>query len=460
MGNAPERVDVVVVGAGLAGVTAARILVQAGKQVLVLEGHKRVGGRLVSGRTNAGLTIDLGGQWIGPGQRRMEALVTELGLRTHPTRHQGKTAFELNGTFGASRLGFPLTSLATLLGLSVAMGRVEKLARRARARPAWTSEGSRTSDDVSLGAFLAKQVWPHGARIVLRSAFEGVFCRNADEISMDLALYAIGASGGFAHMQAVAGGAQERQISEGAGTLVERLASQLGERVRLQSIVRRIERRGSEVVVHTDDSCVRALDVVLAIPPTLVARLEFDPPLDARRWEVMKASRMGHVVKYTLIYQDPFWRKSGLSGAVWSTSGPVNVCYDTTPSESAQGVVSALSVGRSAEELTLLSPNQRKEAVLEAIASHLGAEARSPMEYFELVWAHEPLVEGGYSITLPPGAFSLGPAAFAQAEGPLHFAGTETANEYPGYMEGAVESGERAAREILHLRNTTTQHTH
>ena len=444
-----EQVDVAVVGAGLAGVIAARVLARSGKRVRVLEGRDRVGGRLLSVHTSSGHTVDLGGQWLGPGQKRMLALAQELGVATHPTQYRGKTCFEVAGALGASRAGVPLSQPLTVLGLVLAMARVERMTKRAAKHPPWPREGPAAGADTSLGAFLAERVWPTEARLILRSAFEGIFCRTPDEVSLDLALYAISSAGGLPHMQGVQGGAQERQFTAGANAVVARLALELGDRVRLGALVRRIEHRDSRLIVQSDELCVSARRVIVAIPPPLVARLEFDPPLNARRRDILRAAVMGSVVKCVLIYRTPFWRKAGLSGALWSTSGPINIGYDTTSPGSEQGILSTLAVARSAEKLRGLPAERRREAVLEALAAHLGRDARSPLEYLDLVWQDEPLSLGGYSVTLPPGQFSLGPNVFREPEGSIHFAGTETSSEYPGYMEGAVESGERAAREVL-----------
>jgi monoamine oxidase len=444
MDRREESVDVVVVGAGLSGVVAARALKRAGKRVLVLEGRERVGGRLVTTLGPHGLCLDRGGQWIGPGQNRIQRLVTEFGFKTHPTTTQGKTCFELAGRSGASRIGFPLSRPLVLLGTALGMGRLQKLANAALKR-----DPKEKPNDISLGHFIEQEVWPEGARDVLRVTLEATFCSDLDEVSLELALYAIGCCGGLAHMQAVKGGAQESLISSGAGALVERIAAELRDDIRLNSAVTKLQHQSASVIVETHELRVQARHAIVAIPPPLVARMEWHPPLDTPRQELWASSKMGSVIKYNLIYRTPFWRKSGLSGAIWSTSGPVSVCYDTTPADTEYGVLSALSVAATAKQMGSLEPQQRRSKVLEMLASHLGSEAEHPLEYLDLVWSHEPLIEGGYSITLPPGAFAAGPSALRTAVGPVHFAGTETAVEYPGYMEGAVEAGERAAREVL-----------
>ena len=449
MEQGEEPLDAVVVGAGLSGLVAGRALVQAGRRIVVLEGRERIGGRILTTLGAAGVPVDRGAQWLGPGQHRLLSLTSELGLSTYPTGTGQKTAFELAGRFGASHIGFPLNQPLALIGTLLGMNQIEKAAKNAKKTPPWSGAARTTPRDESVADFLEARVASVGARTVLKSALGAVFCRRAEEVSMDLALYAIGRSGGFAHMQGVKGGAQERQFSLGAGSLVERLAAELKDRVKLGSKVRRVVSDSTGVSVETLRARFSARCVILAIPPPLIAGLEFEPRLPSQRWDVLQRSKMGHVIKYNLVYESPFWRKRGLSGTIWSTTGRVQVCYDTTPEGTEFGVLSALSVAQPAEDLRALPPEQRRDRVLKALAAHLGANALEPLEYHDMVWADEPFTGGGYSVTLPPGAFSLGPDVFSAAAGRIHFAGTETATEYPGYMEGAVESGQRAAKEVL-----------
>lgn len=454
MGTERELVDVVVIGAGLAGVAAARALLKQGKQVLVLEARSRVGGRLLSQQVDDDCVLDLGGQWIGPGQDRILKLVDELGIATHPTRTAGKTAFELEGSRGASNLGFPLSKPLALLGLAVGMGRFEKLSHRLRGQTPWSktaplNEAERALDQMSVADFIDQKVWPATARTVLKSSFEGIFCRKTEEVSLLLAAYGILTSGGLGHMQGVKGGAQERQLAGGAGGLVERLAQELGDRVRLNCPVNRIEQGQDGVVVTGEGFKVEAKRVIIALPPPLMATIEFAPALSPARARLVQSAPLGSVVKVGLVYSEPFWRKQKLSGAVWSTSGPVNVCYDTTPESTSRGILSVLSVSGSADELGTLSAVKRKKAVLECLALHLGPEAKEPQEYFDLVWRQETYSGGGYSVTIPPKGFAEGPEVFRTPEGRVHFAGSETARSYPGYMEGALESVERVTEEVL-----------
>lgn len=447
-----DKIDVVVVGGGLSGLATARAVRREGRSVVVLEARERTGGRILTRPSGAGGFVDLGAQWIGPGQDRILALAREFSLDVHPTYTKGKTAFAFAGAKGASRVGFPVSRLFAFLSAAGGMARLERLSQQLEKNPPWAGEASAalpelSGGDVSVQDFIEKHVRKGPARDLLGATVEGIFCQDPKEISLLLAAYAISRAGGLSHMQKVEGGAQEQVFSEGAGALVARLTEELGEAVRLGAVVTSLSEETEGVIVRTETSQWEALRVVIALPPPLVARLEFSPPLEEARRSVYRAAKMGSVVKCCLVYETPFWRGRKLSGTVWSTGGPVNVCYDV--SGGSAGVLSVLAVARSGEELASLSAEERRRVVTEGLAEHLGEQARAPVSYSDLVWNHEQYTGGGYSMSLPPGAFSSGPEVLRAPVGRIHFAGSETAQAFPGYMEGALESAERVSREVL-----------
>src|SRR5690606_29627540 len=186
---------------------------------------------------------------------------------------------------------------------------------------------------------------------VMRSAIEGIFCRAPEEISLNLALYAIFSSGSFSHMQGVKGGAQERQLTLGAGALIDRLLAGREKSVHFDSAVTSLEQEPDGVIVSVGEASYRASRVVLAIPPTFVSRLSMSPELPPETSRVLAAARMGSVFKVALVYPTRFWNDRRLSGAIWSTSGPWNVCYDTTPLDVRSGLLSVLAVASCADKL-------------------------------------------------------------------------------------------------------------
>jgi monoamine oxidase len=439
--------EVIVIGAGLGGLSTARALARARREVIVLEARPRIGGRLLSRTLQDGTSVDLGGQWYGPRQRRVLALVAELGLVTHATFTKGRTVYSFNGHNGSNRAGVPLGNPLMLAGIAFALRRLSRLSDSIEKSSSF-GHSETALDRLSLQAWLRAHVWPESARSLMQFSLESLFCCSADQVSMLQALFCLQASGSLVQMLAVAGGAQERQVTAGSKQLVEGLASELAGRIRLGMPVERIEQRGERVRVLGHGFALSAAHVVLAIPPPLLLRIDFRPSLSSARMRLLGQIRMGSVVKSVAVYRSPFWREKGLCGTIWSDRGPLNGCYDSTPQHNTRGVLALLSAASAASELRELSPLERKRTLLGALAARLGDEALAPDEFLECVWADDAWTGGGYAAHVPPGAFAEGAELLRKPEGLLHWAGTETGLTWPGYMEGALESGERAAKEL------------
>ncbi len=187
---------------------------------------------------------------------------------------------------------------------------------------------------------------------------------------------------------------------------------------------------------------VRAARAVLALPPTALAKITFEPALGGALAQLASNCVMGHVVKAMLVYPNPFWRAQKLSGESWSGAGLIAGTYDVSP-PTGQGILAALSAGEAARHLGAMPPDTRRSAVLTALARTFGPQVETPIHYVDKVWADDPWIGGGYSVHAGPGCFADGFEALRRPRGVLHFAGTETARSWPGYMEGALESAER-----------------
>jgi monoamine oxidase len=442
-------VDVAIVGAGLAGLATARQLFERQRSVVVLEARERLGGRLESQRFPGSIVVDLGGQWIGPGQHRVLALQRELGLASHETFTPGRTLFEFQQRLGSYDGPLPWSYPLAFLGVARGIAKLERLAKKLPLdERQWLATETASLDAQSVATWIDREVWPERARILLRFALEAMFCCDLREVSLLLALFGISRCGSLEHMLAVKGGAQERQFTAGTEQLVQCLAAPVREHVRFGSAVERIEQSGTCVRISGAGFDVRAKHAVVAIPAPLLKRIEFVPALDPRRTAVIDAMRMGSVVKFALVYERTFWRERGFSGQVWQASGPLGGSYDTTPEDCDYGLLSALSAAGAADHLSALPPVARRAAVLTALAQHLGPDALTPRHYAERLWNDELWTGGGYGPHMPAGSFA-GFAPLRAPHGLVHWAGTETAQEWPGYMEGALESAERVVRELL-----------
>ena len=439
-----NRTDVVVVGAGLAGLSAARALRRAGLRVAVLEARERTGGRVHSVDL-FGVGVDLGGQWIGPGQDRMYALAREAGAALVTTHAEGQSLYRLNGPLRRGSDVPPVGPLA-LLDAHRVQHQLDQAARSVDpARPGATPS-ARALDAVSFRAWLRSSAWTHGARSLWAAVIEAGACAAASEVSALAVAVQLRTMGGTGPLET----AEREFFAGGAGRVVERLAEAVSDSVRLGQPVRRIERSDAGVHVHTGAEVWRAEAVVVAVPPALAGRISYDPPLPALRDGLTQRVGQGAVIKCLLVYDEPFWRRDGLSGALLSAEGPVTAALDGTPEEG-PGVLVALSTGPYARTFGSERPEARREAVVTALATAFGPPARHPLAYRDHDWSADEWSRGGYGAIPAPGVLSqFGPALSAPV-GRIFWAGTETASAWRNYMEGAVESGERAAIEVREL---------
>jgi monoamine oxidase len=431
-------VDVIVVGAGLSGLACARRLVAAGKTVRVLEARNRVGGRLLTGDL-AGAPIDLGGQWLSAGQDRVIALVGELGIATTPQRRDGAPRVV------AAPTDF-IGKVATAWGL---WRGTRRLSRMARAIPPGRAEEARDAaalDATTLAAWLDDNVRDAAARDQLAMHASLVCATEPARLSLLDYLATLDATGAFAPRgRDLPGGGREHRCVEGAQVIAHRLAEQIGDALTLGAEVRGLRDDGAGVDVLGVGA--RARRVVLAVPPACARRLDVGwAPAQRRYLDAMSA---GGVVKCFAAYPRAFWRDAGGSGEIYHPGGVVRAAVALGDGSPGGGPAALLGfiVGDAAAGWAARPPDERRGLVLAAFAEAIGDEALTPRAYVEHDWTNEPWSLGAVT-SLPPGARTAG-ARWREAHGRIHIAGTESAIAWPGYMEGALEAGERAAAEVL-----------
>jgi monoamine oxidase len=440
--------DAVVVGAGLSGLCAADELQRAGASVAVLEAKSRVGGRTLTRKIGAG-DFDLGGQWMGPGQHRLAALTRELGLATFPTFHQGDKILDLRGKRSTYKGDIPSVGVLGLADLQKALVVMDLVARRVPLDAPWTAASAQKWDEQTLETWKRRLLWNSQVRELFDVAVQVVFGAEPSEISLLYFLFYARGGGGLMKLVEIERGAQRDRFVSGAQTLSIRLAQRLGERVVLGAPVRALRQHVDAAQIEHDRGIVRARRVVFAMPPAAIARVRFEPGLPAARELLSERMPMGATTKVLVTYARPFWRERGLSGEVVSTGGPVAVVFDNVSHGGAQPALVAFVVGQRARELSRRTPDERRAAVLAQLTAWFGAEAGTPEDYVEQDWAAEEFTWGCPVGVAAPGLLTRAGAALREPIGRVHFAGTETATEWPGYLEGAIQAGRRAAREVL-----------
>lgn len=428
-GDATERAAVVVVGAGVSGLTAARQLHRRGIDVVVLEAADRLGGRTMSETTALGSTVDLGGQWIGHGHHRLTALADELGL-TRFRMHTGP----MPGLIDRSRR---LSAVSpAVLAAAAALAGVEVLSRT-RVPQRW--------NDVTVESWL-RRVPGRTARRLLEVIAAVSWTADLDRHSVYAAARMIRQQGGVRTMLSTKGGAQDSLIVEGMKGLADGLAADLGSRIFLGHKVVAISRGESGVTVQTTAGEVRAAKVIVTVPAPMAGSIDFRPPLPPDRARLTDDTYMGSVYKAIAVYDRPFWRQRR-GGELIVLDGPGSGVFDTSRPDG-PGHLCILIGGPAARELDALSADARRKVVLEPLIGYIGPEVLDPVSWHEKSWHTDEYAGGGYMALPVAGTLDgLLPLPFTPV-GDIHWAGTETASDHAGYIEGAIESGLRVAQEV------------
>jgi monoamine oxidase len=408
--------------------------------VLVVEARDRIGGRLLTGEV-AGRPVDLGGQWITAGQHRAIALAAELDIATYEHVRAGQPIVDEPGGF--------VTKVAAAFAQRRALRSIESLMRTIPPGDAAAAPRAAVLDRMSLAKWLDEIVTNELARERIGVHADLIFAADPADLSLLSYLSILGATGGFRPQGPdLPGGGREHFVAGGAQSLVSalhaRIASaidlKLGEPVR--AIIDTDADAGGAATVRTERDAYRGRRVVLAIPPGLVRTLAVELPPPHRTY--VDSVRAGPVVKCFAAYDRAFWRERGRSGESYLPRGLVRA---TVELHGGQPVLLAFVVGRQAARWADRPRDERRAAVLAVLAAQFGDEAASPVDFVEHDWGAECFSAGCVAAT-PPDVLSRG-ARWREPHGRVHIAGTESAIRWPGYMDGAIEAGERAAAEVL-----------
>lgn len=445
---ATDEVDVAIVGAGLAGLTAARELRRAGREVVVLEAQDRVGGRTLNHSFADGTIVELGGQWVGPTQDRLIALAGELGVGTYPSWDEGDHLSELGGgvrRYDDDRFGLPAHVLADV---GLAQLRIDRMAARVPLEAPWEAPRASRLDAETVASWARRNMRTGLGRRFLGVLVEAIFSAEPADVSMLHFLFYLHSGGSLEQLAGTTAGAQDSRFHGGSQEISLRLAAELGDAVRLSSPVLQITQSESGVTVGGHWGQVDAGRVVVAVAPVVIPRISFAPALGPRRAQLHARMPPGYVIKCMARYERPFWREEGLSGQAGSDRRPLAIAFDNSPADGSCGVLLGFLEGAHGRRAGGLAPAERRDLVLGDLAAYFGPGALEPLEYIEKDWAAEEWVRGGYGAHLGPGTWTGYGDLLREPEGRIHWAGAETSPVWNGYMDGAVRSGERVAAEI------------
>ena len=454
-----RRADVVVVGAGLAGLTAARELRRAGKSVLVLEAAKRPGGRIWSHRLGNGEVSERGGTFVGPTQDHVIELAKSLGIETFPTFNEGNNVAYIEGDrvewSDTGPTGTAPPDPATLPELAAAVSLLNEMSTEVSVEAPWDAAKALEYDGQTLETWIRDNSATPRFRNLVPMATRPIFGTEPRDLSLLFVLFYIAASGDETHAGTfernfnTRDGAQMFRFVGSTGAVVQRLAKGLGRRLLLRQPVRRIAQTRNGVRVHTDSLSVRATRVVVAVPPAVAARIEYAPLLPFRRDQLTQRMGQGTLTKVSARYKTPFWREGGFNGTGLSTTGLVSATFDGSPPDGAPGVVFGFVGGDKAREYERLPKLERRARILAEFAEFWGPAAEDAEDFWDTRWPAQHWIRGGPVGIHGPGSLVANGSALRAPVGRIHWAGTETSTYWNGYMDGAVRSGERAAEEVL-----------
>ncbi len=451
-----DTADVIVVGAGLSGLCAARDLVARGKDALVLEARDRVGGRMLRKAVVDGGWIDLGGQWIGPTHTGVLSLAESLGVKYFESYATGGTVVNYRGSLSTIEGSFPplaplpVTSAADVAEAQRVWQRFRAVAATVDATRPWLTPDAQALDAHTVTSWLATVTESEFARFCINHWVLGEGGADPGATSM---LFAVAS---------YAAGPDEEQperwlFDGGAGHIAELLAAELGERILLERPVVRIEQDARGVTVATNGASYRADFLIVATPPHLAGAIGYQPPLPTRRSQFTQRAPMGSVIKYAAVYPTAWWRDIGLSGEAVS-DGIFLGTADSSPPDGKPGILTGFVAGSAAVEFADRSDDDRKHSVLCELATYFGDEAMHPVHFDEMNWAAQLWTGGAYNTVLAPNTLTTYTTAMTQPVGRIHWAGTEVSPIWTGFFEGAVQAGHAAARAVLGMPGCRAPH--
>lgn len=454
-GALPQQVDVVVVGAGISGLVAARQIKRHHRSVLVVEARGRVGGRVLNHHLADGATIESGGAFIGPTQDHIAKLAAELKVPTFLEYNQGQSTY-VSSTLGRMTYAGTVPPDPQIAEAALLLQEIDNYAAQISVEAPWTHPRAAEWDAMTLAEWIKANSVNHATITKLIECWtQPGFGADPTELSFLFVLWYVACSGNehnpgtFERNADTGDGAQQRRFVGGSQLIPKRLAHQLHDRVALHAPVHRIVQRHGHALVHTDRGTVRCKRVIVACPPALVLGIDWHPHLPVRRSQLLEHMTMGNLMKCDAVYETPFWRAAGLNGFGISDHGAVRAAFDNCPQPGRPGVLLAFVGGSTWRKYGLETLPQRRAAVLQGFAEMFGPQALHPIEYVEHDWNHEKWTRGGPVAIMGPGTMTGFGPALRRPFHRVHWAGTETSTYWTGYMDGACRAGERAAREVL-----------
>jgi len=452
--QAAEKVDVVVIGAGLAGLKAAIELKEQGANVVVLEANARVGGRAFTGDHLPGRP-EFGASQIGPDYARVLDMCDRLQVKLGPgsninapfafhvggrlIRKEDWAAAPENKTVGAERAVLPPALFSSVLrkhmSLKAAEDWLEPAAAALDVAPGPWLKSKGVSDEALrlMESSLAPDAWNTSLLTLMQEEARGIviFGTTDDNTKDRFAQYA----------------ETSQHVVGGTSRLPEAMARHLGEAVRLNKIVAEIAMTATDVTVRClDGSAYRGDFAISAIPFRPLSRVSIDPPLAGMQAEAVRSMPYNSNTQVHFAVKTPYWEQDGLDASLWS-DGPVTSLRQAIGNDGSRIRAMAFCVGKKGDRIDQFAPKDRGAFVL-AELERMRPSLKGKLEVVGVhSWPQYTFVEGCRH-SYGPGQVTRWAHDMIKPHGRLHFAGEHTRRLDVG-MEAAMESGERAALEII-----------
>jgi L-amino acid dehydrogenase len=443
LASAARTADVIVIGAGLSGLAAAWEITKAGRSVVVLEARDRIGGRMVRRPVIEGGWIDLGGQWVGPTQTRIIALARELGVQRFETYHSGLTIFYWRGKRSTFER-FPPVPKAALLDARQALAEIDRLSSLVPPEAPWLTPGARELDGQTFLTWLKANTRTPFARFVLtqRALIGGSGAFEPAEASLLHFLYT--------NRQAPQAEAPEKYLFRGAaGQIPGLIADEITGSIVLNSPVSKISSHARGVRITAAAGQYQGRACVVAIPPYLAGQISYSPQLPVRRSQLTQRIPMGTLMKVLAIYKEAWWRAEGLNGTATGDRPTLGFVVDSSPPRGRPGILASFIAGNRAVQLSTASRAELRTAILADLTAYYGRRASPPVDLIVADWPAQQWTGGAFTAFLQPGTWTGYGQALRESVGPIEWAGTEVADRWSGYFDGAVRAGQDAATRIL-----------
>ncbi|XP_012693030.2 amine oxidase [flavin-containing] isoform X2 [Clupea harengus] len=446
--------DVIVIGGGISGLSAAKLLREQGLNPVLLEARDRVGGRTFTVRNKETKWVDLGGAYIGPTQNRILRLAKEYGVKTYKVNEEESLVHYVKGKTYPFKGSFPpMWNPLAFMDYINLWRTMDEMGKEIPREAPWRAPHAEQWDKMTMQQLFDKILWTGAARQFATLFVNVNVTSEPHEVSALWFLWYIKQCGGTMRIFSTTNGGQERKFVGGSSQISESMQSELGDRVKLESPVCSIDQTKDLVEVKTvHGDTYKGKYVILAIPPGLNLKIHFSPELPPLRNQLIHRVPMGSVIKCMVYYKKNFWREKGYCGSmvIEEEDAPIGLTLDDTKPDGSVPCIMGFILSRKCRKLCDLTKEERLKRICEIYSRVLGTEeALHPVHYEEKNWCEEEYSGGCYTAYFPPGIMTQYGKVLRQPVDKLYFAGTETSTEWSGYMEGAVQAGERAAREIM-----------